>query len=66
MLRFEELIQLIALIFTLVVVLYKVIKIAFDCYDQDLKKEKKYSISKTQKDIEKRINKMNRRKRNDI
>lgn len=25
-------------------------------------KEKKYSISKTQKDIEKRLNKMNRRK----
>ena len=63
MLRFDELIQLIALIFTLVVVLYKVIKIAFDCYDQDFKKEKKYSISKTQKDIEKRLNKMNRRKR---
>lgn len=63
MLRFEELIQFIALIFTLVVVLYKVIKITFDCYEQDLKKEKKYSISKTQKDIEKRLNKMNRRKR---
>ena len=55
MLRFEELIQLIALISTLVITLYAVITTIFDCYDQDFKKEKNYSISKTQKDIEKRL-----------
>lgn len=62
MLRFDELIQLIVLISVLVISLYAVIRTIFDCYDQDFKKEKNYSISKNQKDIEKRLNKMNRRK----
>lgn len=55
MLRFDELIQLIVLISTLVICLYAIIKTIFDCYDQDFREEKNYSISKTQKDIEKRL-----------
>lgn len=64
MLRFEELIQLIFLISILVITLYAVIKTIFDCYDQDFKKNKKnYSISKTQKDIEKRLRNVKRVKK---
>lgn len=62
MLRNEEIFNLIVLLITFVITMYMVILTLLDCYTQDLEKEKQYSILKNKKDIEKRINKMNRRK----
>lgn len=62
MLTNEEIFNLIVLLITFLVTMYMVILTLLDCYTQDLEKEKQYSILKNKKDIEKRINKMNRRK----